>query len=217
VNSERPFNKQWWPSGAFKLLWETARDEQEEATCRTLGLPEDASLVVSAENLLLDGGGLVGRVREWLAQQRRLFGRHEFTVADLRAVVKEAVHQGRLWARCDERRLAAMTIHQAKNREFDRVIVLWPYEVSGNDERKRRLAYNAITRARHEALVIVQGEDRAACSPFVPGVNPVSKASKPKKGRRVAETTGSATKTRERANATRKKRRAKTTSTGELG
>ena len=60
-----------------------------------------------------------------------------------------------------------MTIHQAKNREFDRVIVLWPYEVSGNDERKRRLAYNAITRARHEAYIIVQGEDRLNKSPFV--------------------------------------------------
>jgi superfamily I DNA/RNA helicase len=61
-----------------------------------------------------------------------------------------------------------MSIHQAKNREFDRVVVLWPYEVSGSDERKRRLAYNAITRARHEAHVIVQSEGRVKQPPFVP-------------------------------------------------
>ena len=42
-------------------------------------------------------------------------------------------------------------------------------QVSGNDERKRRLAYNAITRAKHEAFVVVQGEARVRQSPFVPG------------------------------------------------
>jgi len=31
-----------------------------------------------------------------------------------------------------------MTIHQAKNREFGSVIVLWPYEVAGSGERRRR-------------------------------------------------------------------------------
>jgi superfamily I DNA/RNA helicase len=62
-----------------------------------------------------------------------------------------------------------MTIHQAKNREFDRVIVLWPYEVSGSEERKRRLAYNAITRAKAEAFVVVQGEARIGQPPFVSG------------------------------------------------
>jgi len=67
-----------------------------------------------------------------------------------------------------------MSIHQAKNREFDRVIVLWPYEVSGSDERKRRLAYNAITRARHEAHVIVQSTDRVRQSPFGPSAGRAS-------------------------------------------
>jgi len=186
VNSKPPLGKKW-PVGPFNLPWEVAQDEQVAQTYRDLGLPDDDEARVRAEHLKLDGGGRISRVREWLSRQRRLFGRHEFSVAEVRAVVKEVVHQGRLYSRRDERRLVAITIHQAKNREFDRVIVLWPYEVSGNDERKRRLAYNAITRARHEALVVVQGEARVGQSPFVPGVSSSPKAAKGQKRERKAK------------------------------
>jgi len=102
-------------------------------------------------------------------------------------VVRNAVRQSRLYSRIDERSLVAMTIHQAKNGEFDRVIVLWPYEVTGTEERMRRLAYNAITRAKHEAVVVVQDEARVGHSPFVPGVRPSSTRSpgkkRPRRGR----------------------------------
>jgi ATP-dependent exoDNAse (exonuclease V) alpha subunit len=49
-----------------------------------------------------------------------------------------------------------MTIHQAKNREFPVVIVLWPFKVVGDAVLARRWLYNAITRARRRAIVIVQ-------------------------------------------------------------
>jgi superfamily I DNA/RNA helicase len=49
-----------------------------------------------------------------------------------------------------------MTIHQAKNREFESVTVLWPLKLGGRLEQKRRLLYNAVTRARGRAVVIVQ-------------------------------------------------------------
>lgn len=166
--------------GPFHVPWEQAQEEEVERTCRELGLPDDPSKSLGVEELSLEGGGSISKVHSWLAHQRRLFGRRQFTGADLRAAVKAIVQQGRTYSRPDARRVVAMTIHQAKNREFDRVIVLWPYEVSGNDERKRRLAYNAITRARYEAVVIVQGEARLGESPFVSGVksSPVAAATK---------------------------------------
>jgi superfamily I DNA/RNA helicase len=166
VNKEPPLGKQW-RVGPFKLPWEVAQDEMVERTCRDLGLSDNVEERVRVENLSFEGHGHTSGVRSWLSRQRRLFGRHDFSVAEMRAVVREIVHQGRSHSRLDERRLAAMTVHQAKNREFDRVIVLWPYEVSGHDERKRRLAYNAITRARHEVHVVVQSEARVLQSPFV--------------------------------------------------
>jgi superfamily I DNA/RNA helicase len=63
-----------------------------------------------------------------------------------------------------------MTIHQAKNREFDSVIVLWPYQVTGLSTRLRRLLYNAITRAKRQAVVVVENPNRLNKPPFVADV-----------------------------------------------
>lgn len=51
------------------------------------------------------------------------------------------------------------TIHAAKNREFDHVFVLWNYRVKGSDEKKRRLLYNAITRAKESCTLLIQRRD----------------------------------------------------------
>jgi superfamily I DNA/RNA helicase len=53
-------------------------------------------------------------------------------------------------------KIISTTVHGAKNREFDNVIILWPYQVSGNNIYKRKLLYNAITRAKSSAIIIVQ-------------------------------------------------------------
>ncbi len=63
--------------------------------------------------------------------------------------------------------LITLTMHGAKNREFDGVIVLWPYAVAGGAEQKRRLLYNAVTRAKHWCLVLVEGERLLQQAPFV--------------------------------------------------
>jgi ATP-dependent exoDNAse (exonuclease V) alpha subunit len=54
-----------------------------------------------------------------------------------------------------------MTIHQAKNREFARVLILWPMSMASNPEMQRRLLYNAVTRAQKQATVIVQDPKRS--------------------------------------------------------
>ncbi|XCB28880.1 ATP-binding domain-containing protein (plasmid) [Tunturibacter empetritectus] len=59
-----------------------------------------------------------------------------------------------------------MTIHQAKNREFDGVVIVWPYQVAGDLDQKRRLLYNGVTRARHWCVSLVQGNTSPANSPF---------------------------------------------------
>ena len=64
-------------------------------------------------------------------------------------------------------RMLAMTIHQAKNREFDHVVVIWPYQVGGDAESKRRLLYNGVTRARKSCLVLVQDGRLLKQAPFV--------------------------------------------------
>jgi len=73
--------------------------------------------------------------------------------------------QRQRWA-ANQTGIKAMTIHQAKNREFDGVIVLWPFTVAGDDEHKRRLLYNAITRAKKWCLVLVQNQSILLKAPF---------------------------------------------------
>lgn len=61
---------------------------------------------------------------------------------------------------CDhEARYAAMTIHSAKNREFDHVFILWDINHVSNftAESQRRLLYNAVTRAKKSCVVILLG------------------------------------------------------------
>ncbi len=63
-----------------------------------------------------------------------------------------------------------MTIHQAKNREFASVLILWPMTLRDDGELQRRLLYNAVTRAKNAATVIVQDpaptNSRLARPPF---------------------------------------------------
>lgn len=51
-----------------------------------------------------------------------------------------------------------LTVHGAKNREFDDVFILWPrYTLQSDELYLRKLMYNAITRAKRNVVIIVQG------------------------------------------------------------
>ena len=43
---------------------------------------------------------------------------------------------------------------ELKNREFENVVIVWPYGVTGSAEKQRRLLYNAITRAKNNCIVL---------------------------------------------------------------
>lgn len=59
-----------------------------------------------------------------------------------------------------------LTIHGAKNRQFRNVVVLWGPGVVGTDDYKRRLLYNAITRAEQRCTVLVQTQALLNAAPF---------------------------------------------------
>lgn len=72
-------------------------------------------------------------------------------------VLKQMAHTYENFYRRENRaKIIFTTIHGAKNREFDNVIVLWPYNVPNDLLQKRKLLYNAITRAKRNVIVIVQ-------------------------------------------------------------
>lgn len=165
---EKPIGTKGKQHGPYKVAWEEAREQLEAALCEQLRLPDDDAVTITDPRF--GAGPIVPGQREverWIDAQRSLRGTTTFTTGDLRLRVRRGVqhlraHGSRL------RGLRAMTIHQAKNREFDRVLVLWPIGVPKDLEVQRRLLYNAVTRAKKGATIIVQDphRDRLKTPPF---------------------------------------------------
>ena len=151
-----------------RVPWEESQEDECDRFIEGLGLPDDPNAKVRYDGLSFgDVGGRWRGLRQWIDRQRRVAGRRTFTAGQREA---RRIHQrSRAYRRVRGRGVRAMTIHQAKNREFHSVIVLWPYQVTGTIERRRRLLYNAVTRAKSRGLVVVQNPDRLNQPPFVPG------------------------------------------------
>ena len=162
---EKPIGKP--PRGPHRIPWEISQEDESERFLSGLALPVDAE-VSASEICLPSDSGPARAIRVWLDQQRRVAGRTTFKVTEISQQVQWIHQRSRAHRRVRDRGIRAMTIHQAKNREFDSVIVLWPYNVAGSADRKRRLLYNAITRAKCQAVVIVQNPNRLKQPPFVP-------------------------------------------------
>jgi hypothetical protein len=156
------------PVGPFRIPWEESQESECEQFISGLDLPDDPNAHVGAADISLSSTiGPAQALRGWLEQQQRLAGRASFTADEIRLQARRIHQRLRAHRRVQEGGVRAMTIHQAKNREFDSVIVLWPYNVAGSTERQRRLLYNAVTRARRQALVVVQNPIRLQRPPFV--------------------------------------------------
>ncbi len=95
-----------------------------------------------------------------VAAKRKLgtTAKQTWTVNELRELVGRTASNHRAYASQRRVGIRVMSIHQAKNREFDRVVLLWPPGVPGSDEYKARLLYNGITRAQKYCHVFVQTE-----------------------------------------------------------
>jgi superfamily I DNA/RNA helicase len=93
-------------------------------------------------------------------------GQTHFQRQDVERQINRLFSLRRHFSHSSRGRFPAMTIHQAKNREFDGVIVIWPHTVGGDAQQKRRLLYNAVTRARNWCLVLVQSKKALDAPPF---------------------------------------------------
>jgi superfamily I DNA/RNA helicase len=96
----------------------------------------------------------------------RATGRTQFQSADIEGLIARDLALRRRHSVHDHLPFHAMTVQQAKNREFAGVVVIWPYQVGGDAEHRRRLLYNALTRARRWCTIIVQGQQILASPPF---------------------------------------------------
>jgi superfamily I DNA/RNA helicase len=155
-------------NGPFSIRWERSEDKMQGEYLEKLALDRDMS-AIEAKTAIENAGDqrVLSDVGDYLDRQRRAKGRNLFTAGEIEAVIRQSFVNRRRFGSDNVRGFRAMTVHGAKNREFDNVIVLWPAAITGDAEHRRRLLYNATTRAKSRCLVLVQSRDALARPPFV--------------------------------------------------
>ncbi|MGW1424658.1 ATP-dependent helicase [Bradyrhizobium manausense] len=154
-------------SGPYSIHWEGTDRDETQAITSALDLAAAASGTATLAALRqLPSSGAVRAAIAWVGNQIHALGRVEFARVEIETAIARSVALRRQHGGNTAHLFTALTVQQAKNREFDGVVVLWPYQVGGDAEHKRRLLYNAVTRARRWCHIIVQGQDILAAPPF---------------------------------------------------
>lgn len=144
-------------AGPYPVAWESRDDEARQSVLDALALPGEPAATMLCDDLAALAHEVgVQDVADWVRRQKFVRGRATVTVAEVVEEVSQIVRRRRAFGPNRPWHRRALTIHQAKNREFESVIVLWPLKMAGTVQRKRRLLYNAVTRARGRVIVIVQ-------------------------------------------------------------
>jgi hypothetical protein len=166
---EGPIGKQ--RNGPFRINWE-GNDQEELSELWTQLAIQDGSTFTEVLTALTEHrhSPPVKNLREWLIRRRSTAGVETVVAAELKRHLGRTLATRRHYSGRTDSQFTAMTVQQAKNREFDHVVVLWPYAMRDNPVQKRRLLYNAITRAKRSCTVLVQSADMLRSAPFVPHV-----------------------------------------------
>jgi hypothetical protein len=157
--------------GPFRVIWESNVKEDKTVLLKNIGCSAQGIGLAELRRLCLHDKGALGDVFQWAEKKWRIKGQVQFSDGELTTTVERVLQSRRAFlpTACLGS-IRAMTINQAKNREFEGVIILWPFAVGGDLESQRRRLYNALTRAQKWAIVIVQDApdktSRLATSPF---------------------------------------------------
>lgn len=180
------------------VTWDVEGSEENEVTRLVNSLTGSSSdgLDVRALNKnRTDSDVIRGTVTDRLSRLAHLKGLSWIPAALVKECAQRTVHSLRAYGPARSRRVVT-TVHQAKNREFDHIFVIWPFRVTPDKVAQRRLLYNAITRAKESCVLLVQGgADRVKkCSvlSLLGEARPVfTQEKKPKRRKPVAPTVSS--------------------------
>ena len=160
-------NKTKKGSGPYSIHWEESEANATTSFLEKIALQDVNSIASVLDLLTAQGDFRAARdLADWMDRQRRARAKTIFSKGEIEQAVKQGFVQRRRAQKSDERGWRGMTVHGAKNREFDNVILLWPAAIGGSDDQKRRLLYNAVTRAKERCLVLVQAQASLGRAPF---------------------------------------------------
>lgn len=160
-------NKSKKGAGPYAISWEES--EAKVANRFIAGLSLQGMNDIPSVIALLAGAGdprIARNVTDWMDAQRRARSKENFSKEEIERVIERGFAQRRRAPNGVRRSWRGMTVHGAKNRDFDNVIVLWPAATVGSEDQKRRLLYNAVTRAKRRCLVLVQAKANLDQAPF---------------------------------------------------
>lgn len=155
------------PIGPYPIAWESNDRQEIVETWNGLGLVDGMSIDAAMQCLAARRHlPVADAMRKRLLHRRSVAGAEAMSADEMSRYLSRLLAARRHHGSRRAPPFAAMTIQQAKNREFDHVVVIWPYTVRDDPEQKRRLLYNAITRAKRSCLVLVQSASMLRASPF---------------------------------------------------
>jgi UvrD-like helicase C-terminal domain/AAA domain len=155
-------------NGPYQIEWESGDESEGRYLRQILAVPDQCSIPEALAALDAHAGlPVVKAATEWIARRKRVLGVDEITADEIHRYIDRTLATRRRYGITTRREFVGMTVQQAKNREFEHVVVIWPYTIPNDNEQKRRLLYNAITRAQRSCLVLVQGQELLAAPPFV--------------------------------------------------
>ena len=154
-------------SGPYNIYWEGNDRDEVQLIVGALQLPAAPTAAETCAALrALPPSGPARAAISWVNNQIHAVGRTAFAREEIESVIARNVALRRQHGGNASHLLSAMTVQQAKNREFEGVVIIWPYQVGGDIEHKRRLLYNAVTRGKRWCNIIVQGPSILGTSPF---------------------------------------------------
>jgi hypothetical protein len=159
------------PVGPFRVIWESNVVEEKALVISKLGNVAKGATLQQILALSSGDTGMLSDLFQWAERRFRIKGQTHFSEIELSTAIDRILQSRRAFLPTEHPGvIRAMTISQAKNREFEGVIVLWPFALGGDLESQRRRLYNALTRAQKWAIVIVQDDvkkaSRLLASPF---------------------------------------------------
>ena len=153
--------------GPYSILWEESEAKAAASFLGKIALQNTNEIPSVVALLTATGDFRVARdIADWMDKQRRARAKTKFAKDEIERAIEQIFAQRRRTRKGDGSGWRGMTVHGAKNREFDNVIVLWPAAIGGGDDQKRRLLYNAVTRAKERCLVLVQAMASLDQAPF---------------------------------------------------
>ncbi len=160
-------NKTSKGAGPYAIAWEESEAKAASTFAAGLALQEMNDMSAVTDLLTAAGNPRAARdVVDWMDIQRRARSKTTFSKEEILKAIDQVFAQRRRARQGGGLGWRGMTVHGAKNREFDNVIVLWPAAIAGSDDQRRRLLYNAVTRAKARCLVLVQATAQLNQAPF---------------------------------------------------